>query len=91
MAEGKNMKTQIKNICVIEHPVVKHNLSVLRDEKTDGEKFRCALRRISYAVFLEATKNLQTQRETIKTPICECECETIKKDVILHRNLASSE
>ncbi len=77
------MKTKNSNICVIEHPVVKHNLSVLRDEKTDGEKFRCALRRISYAVFLEATKNLQTQKKTIKTPICECECEKIKEDLNL--------
>lgn len=72
-----------QNICVIEHPVVKHNLSVLRNEKTDGEKFRCALRRISYAVFLEATKNLPTQVNEIKTPVCSCKSEIIKEDVNL--------
>ncbi len=75
------MKTLSKNICVINHPLVKHNLAVLRDEKTDGEKFRCALRRISYAVFLEASKNLPTETKKIKTPICECENDVIKNDI----------
>lgn len=81
MAKGKNMKTKNSNICIIEHPLVRHNLSILRDEKTDGEKFRFALKRISCCVFLEATKNLQTQKKTVKTPICECECEKIKEDL----------
>lgn len=69
------------NICVINHPLIKHNLSVLRDEKTDGEKFRAALKRISYAVFLEASKNLPTEVKNIKTPVCKCECESIKEDL----------
>ena len=69
------------HICVINHPLIKHNLSVLRDEKTDGEKFRAALKRISYAVFLEASKNLPTEVKNIKTPVCKCECESIKEDL----------
>ncbi len=72
-----------QKVCVINHPVIKHNLSVLRDENTDGEKFRCALKRISYAVFLEATKNLPTEKKQIQTPICPCECEVIKEDLNL--------
>ena len=77
------MEATLNTVTVINHPVVKHNLSVMRNEKTDGEKFRCALKRISYALFLEATKNLPTEVETIKTPICECECDVIKKDLNL--------
>ena len=55
------MEATLNTVTVINHPVVKHNLSVMRNEKTDGEKFRCALKRISYALFLEATKNLPTE------------------------------
>lgn len=72
-----------QKVCTIDHPVIKHNLSVLRDKNTDGEKFRCALKRISYAVFLEATKNLPTEKKQIQTPICPCECEVIKEDLNL--------
>ncbi len=75
----------MNNVTIIEHPVVKHNLSVLRDKNTDGEKFRCALRRISYAVFLEATKFLPTQTIDIETPVCPCTGKVIdqKADLII--------
>ena len=73
------MKTKNENITVLNHPLVAQNLCVLRDEKTDGEKFRGALKRISYAVFLEATKNLPLEKKKIKTPICDCECDVVKE------------
>ncbi len=69
-----------KNVFVIEHPVVKHNLTVLRDKNSDSEKFKFALKRISYAVFLEATKNLPMESITIDTPVCKCESDIIAKE-----------
>lgn len=75
------MKTLYQNVCVVEHPIVKQNLAVLRSENTDGEKFRSALKRISYALLLEATKNLPLQKKKVKTPVCDCECEIIKQDL----------
>lgn len=78
------MKTKVQdNITVINHPVILDNLAILRNENTDGEKFRAALKRISYALFLEGTKNLATQKEKIKTPVAQTECDVIKKDLNL--------
>lgn len=77
------MKTTKDTITVINHPVVAHNLAVMRNKETDGEKFRCALKRISYALFLEATKNLPTQKEDIETPVAQAQCDIIKQDLNL--------
>ena len=58
-----------KNFIVINHPLVEHNFSILRDKKTDSEKFRSAIRRISAFLFAEATKNLKTKNVEIETPL----------------------
>lgn len=60
-----------KNVFVVEHPLVAHNLTILRDENSDCEKFNAALKRISYALFFEGTKFLPTVETPVKTPICE--------------------
>ena len=64
------MKTAAqKNIAVLNHPLIKHNLAVLRDASTNTEAFNMALKRISYALVFEATKFLHTKTVKVKTPI----------------------
>lgn len=70
-----------KNLIVVNHPLVKHNLTILRDEKTECEKFNHALKRMSYALFLEGTKFLPTAETCVKTPICETKSEKIDSDI----------
>ena len=59
-----------KNVFVVNHPLVAHNLTILRDKNTDTEKFNHALKRISYALFFEGTKFLPTVEVPVETPIC---------------------
>ena len=40
-----------KNVAVLNHPLIKHNLAVLRNKNTNTEVFNMALKRISYALF----------------------------------------
>ncbi len=59
MGTKKAGKVMNKNVYVVNHPLVAHNLSVLRDKNSDTEKFNHALKRISYALFLRAQNFFQ--------------------------------
>ena len=60
---------------ILNHPVVKHNLSIIRDKNSDCERFKNALKRITYSLIYEATTSLPTIKKTIETPLCETTCE----------------
>jgi uracil phosphoribosyltransferase len=57
------------NVTVLEHPLAKHYLSVLRDKATEPEEFRNAARRLTYALVMEATRDLPLDTMTIATPL----------------------
>lgn len=59
------------NLTVTDHPLTRHYLSVLRDERTQPEEFRAAARRLTYTLLMEATSRFQPEVETIKTPLEE--------------------
>lgn len=64
-----------KNVTVLNHPLIKHNLAIIRDKNSDTEKFKNALKRITYALMYEASKNLPLKKETVETPLMETSCE----------------
>lgn len=51
------------------HPLIEHNFALLRDKNASCENFRAAIKKISYFLFVEATKNLKTQSCEIETPL----------------------
>ena len=63
------------NIKILNHPVVSHNLAIIRDKNTDCERFKNALKRITYSLIYEATKNLPTIKKDIQTPLTTTACE----------------
>jgi uracil phosphoribosyltransferase len=44
------------NLTVLNHPIISHNLAIIRDKNSDCERFKNALRRITYSLVYEATK-----------------------------------
>ena len=44
------------NIKILNHPIISHNLAIIRDKNTDCEKFKNALKRITYSLIYESTK-----------------------------------
>ena len=63
------------NIKILNHPVVSHNLAIIRDKNTDCERFKNALKRITYSLIYEATNNLPTIKKEIETPLTTTTCE----------------
>lgn len=72
--------TANKNIVVCEHPLCRHNLSIIRDKKTTAEVFRSAVKRITYLLFYMATEDLETEKIEVETPLTVCETDVLKKN-----------
>lgn len=57
------------NLTVIDHPLTRHYLSVLRDRTTGSEAFRTAARGLTSTLVLEATKRVPLHELEIETPL----------------------
>lgn len=60
-----------KNLYVVDHPLVQHKLSRMRDETTPTGEFRRLLREISLLMGYEVTRKLPMTRKMIETPMME--------------------
>ncbi|MGD2104243.1 MAG: uracil phosphoribosyltransferase [Anaerolineae bacterium] len=58
---------------VSSHPLVKHKMALLRDQRTDPKKFRELLREISILLAYEATADLATEQTLVTTPLGQSE------------------
>lgn len=59
----------MKNVTVIDHPLVKCHLTRLRSKETDNEAFRIAAKRLTTLLAYEVTKNLDTVNVPVETPM----------------------
>lgn len=58
-----------ENVTVVDNPIVAHNLSIIRKKDTNSEQFRLALKKISYALIMEAACHIPLREVSIETPI----------------------
>ena len=49
------------NVTVVDHPLVRHKLSLMRRKETDPARFRLLLREISLLLGYEVTRDLATE------------------------------
>ncbi len=54
---------------VVDHPIVRTRLSVMRDERASNAEFRAALRELSTLLVYEATRDLPVTEVGIRTPV----------------------
>lgn len=59
----------MNNLTVIQHPLIKRDLTVLRDRRTDNHLFRSTLRRISSIMAFVVTHDLRVRRTSVRTPL----------------------
>ena len=70
-------------LTVVEHPLVQHKLTLMRDKATPTNQFRQLLREISHLIAYEVTRNLPTEYRSIETPMME-----MKAPVLAGKKLA---
>ncbi|MXW48261.1 MAG: uracil phosphoribosyltransferase [Gammaproteobacteria bacterium] len=61
----------MKNVNVINHPLVQHKLSLLRKRETSTARFRQLVREISLLLGYELTRDLELEYKTIETPLAQ--------------------
>lgn len=66
------------HLTVVDHPLVQHKLSLMRDIKTPTGEFRRLLREISQLLAYEATRDLELTTKNINTPMQEMEAPVLK-------------
>ncbi|MBV7409202.1 uracil phosphoribosyltransferase [Maritimibacter sp. DP1N21-5] len=59
------------HLTIVDHPLVQHKLSIMRDKDTSTAGFRQLLREISLLLAYEVTRELPMTTKTIDTPLTE--------------------
>ncbi len=67
-AEGTPAAATSSRLVVVEHPLVRHKLGLLRDETTTTQMFRQLVNELTLLLTYEATKELATEIVRVKTP-----------------------
>ena len=73
----------MKNVTVINHPLVQHNLTRLRDKRTRPQEFRRLLGEIASLMLYEATRTYATRRVSVETPLAICPGSQLQREVVL--------
>ena len=67
----------MSNVCVFDHPLIQHKLSILRDENTSVKEFRELISEIAMLMCYEATRDLPLEEVDVKTPVAMAKCRRI--------------
>jgi uracil phosphoribosyltransferase len=59
----------MKNLIIIDHPLVKRDLTLLRNKKTPSQQFRAILRRTASLMAYEVSRDLHIKEIEIHTPL----------------------
>lgn len=72
-----------KNFILVNHPLLKRDITLLRDETTNCENFRFAVNRISNVLAVEISKNFSLKKIEVQTPLEKTTGEIIEQDIVL--------
>jgi uracil phosphoribosyltransferase len=73
----------MKLVTVIEHPLVQHNLTRLRDKHTEPEEFRRCLAEVATLMVYEATRAFPLKKVKVTTPLAQAGGFRLQREVIL--------
>ena len=79
------MKQAFPNLTVVEHPLMRHKLTLLRSIDTNTDSFRRLVKELSQMLAYEVTRDLPTANVTVRTPLAEIQSPMIsgKKQCIV--------
>lgn len=67
-----------KNLIVVDHPLIQHKLTLMREFDTPSAVFRQLLREISTLLAYEVLRDLEMTIKTIRTPLAEMDAPVLK-------------
>ena len=60
------------NVVIFDHPLIKHKIAILRDEKTSMKEFRELVEEITTLMTYESLKDVPTTEVEVQTPLEKC-------------------
>ncbi|MDR3285547.1 MAG: uracil phosphoribosyltransferase [Holosporales bacterium] len=80
-----NSGDSFAGLVVLNHSLISHHLSIIRDKKTKSYDFKKSLKKISKALIYEAAKDLPVVSINVKTPVgnAKCKCIDLKSNIIV--------
>ncbi len=73
----------MKNLFIIDHPIIRERLSRIRSVNTDTASFRSALHDIARLMCLDVTRDLETKIVPIETPLTKTNGFALKRPLVL--------
>ena len=67
----------MSNLYVVDHPLIQHKLTIMRDKNTGTKDFRMLLEEISMLMGYEVTRNLPTTQVEVETPVAVAKVNTL--------------
>lgn len=68
----------MSNITVVDHPLIQHKLTIMRDKQTSTAGFRRLLREIAHLLCYEVTRDLELEDIEIETPMAKMRSPSLK-------------
>ena len=69
-------------VVIFDHPLIRHKVAILRDEKTSMKEFRELIEEITTLMTYESLKDVPTVTKTVKTPLETCEQQVVADNSI---------
>jgi uracil phosphoribosyltransferase len=71
------------NITTVQHPLIAHSLTVLRNQNTSTDEFRRHAAIVSKILLIQATADFATKKKRIKTPLEPFSGEVLQEEIIV--------
>jgi uracil phosphoribosyltransferase len=68
----------MSNVTVLDHPLIQHKLTIMRNKETSIAGFRRLLREIAHLMCYEVTRDLELEMIPIETPMARMDSPSIK-------------
>lgn len=73
----------MKNFFLVENPLVKRDITILRDTNTNQNEFRLAMDRVSHSIAIEISKSFELTEFEVETPLEKTKGYKFKKQIVL--------
>ena len=71
------------NVHILDHPLIRHKVAIIRDKNTNTKQFREIISEIATLMAYESFKDVPTQEIEVQTPL-----ETVKQTVVKENSIA---
>ena len=73
MLDQDQLRSMGLDVLLVDHPLVQHKLTLMRDKNQSSTQFRSLLREISWLLCFEVTRDLPLESTRVETPVAATE------------------